>query len=451
MSTISINYKFKKTPISNIKESVAIKDKDFKFDPKNCEYFALKKMDLIEIDTLYIIAAIDYVDRKVKRILSETWRRELFIEIPVSSPSFWNNFNILSSLHNILNILTGDKWNIVFTKRNDIPHQQEMLQLDKNENFFILPYSDGLDSYALGCQLPERLHGLRQIRVTSWNSSLKNINKHTCSDGIRRVAIPVNIRAGNHPEDSYRTRPFKFFLTAALVARKVKSNTIYIAENGQGTFGPSLTLKGIESAYIGTHPIFTNELRKFIKLALNHEINFIHPYMWLTKAQAVGGAVRNGALWKNTKSCPLDNRNMKHSKPNVTHCGICSSCLLRRVSLFHAGCDNIEEYYYDNYSCSEILTNVDHKNAHKPNVNTYGMAFHAVESMERLANILENDHGISEIKHQAFLLETYLGEQRKHYEDKLCELIVTHKNEWRSFLDSLDKKSWLRSIAEALR
>lgn len=446
-----VRYRYRRSPSSSFEEGKAIKDSDFKFDLKRCEYFALKNMDEIEFDMLFVIAAVDYVDRIAKRKLSEGWERYFSIDIPVSNPSFWNTEKLKSSLENVLNLLTGDKWSFSFYSRVGLSGQQQMLPINKNEKFVILPYSDGLDSYALGCLLPEVIDGHRQIRVTSWNSALNGEDKNLCSDEFTRIAIPISTHIGKHPEESFRTRPFKFFLTAALVARKLGAGTIYIPENGQGTFGPSLVLKGGESAYLGTHPVFTNKLGIFIKTALGHDIKFDHPHMWRTKGQVVREMVDKGFSWKGTKSCPLDGRSLRHRRKGVIHCGICSSCILRRISLHAAGVKDEEEYYWDNTSNCDIKVNSDCQKFTHPSSHTYGMAFHAIESMERLANMLDSDIGIRAVKQQAFWLGAHLDQQDKFYEGGFRQLILAHKTEWQSFLKSLNKNSWLRSVAEGLR
>ena len=446
-----VRYRFKRSPTSQYEYGIAIKNKDFTFNLKRCEYFSLKNMDEQEFDIFYIISAVDYVDRIAIRKLSEGWEREFHIEVPVSSPSFWNNIKIKSSLSHVLNLLTGDKWMFSFCPRNGHSEHQKFLPINKDERYVIVPYSDGLDSYALGCLMPEVVNEHRQLRVTSWNSAINKGNKHICSPKIPRIAIPVSTSLGKRMEDSFRTRPFKFFLTAALVARKVGSDVIYIPENGQGTFGPSLVLKGVESAYLGTHPIFTNELREFIRIALDHDITFFHPNMWRTKGQVVSELIDKGFSWEGTKSCPLDGRSMRYKKRDVLHCGVCSSCILRRVALHYAGVANQEEYYYDNSTQCDIQINTEKNNVPLPSSSTYGMAFHAIESMERLANMLDNESGIRAVRQQAFWLGSHLEESNQFYEEALRQLITAHKKEWHCFLTSLSKKSWLRSVVEVLR
>ena len=162
--------------------------------------------------------------------------------------------------------------------------------------------------------------------------------------------------------------------------------------------------------------------------------------------------VKRGFPWKHTKSCPLDGRSMKHKEQGITHCGICSSCLLRRISLHEADiAKNEEAYYWDITSSDKLLVNTKHKLTPSPNPDIYGMAFHAIESMERMANLLKNRNGIRMVKQQAFFLAANLGQSSQYYEEKLVDLISKHKIEWDSYLESINKESWLYSVMRALR
>ena len=213
-SSFSVRYKYKRSHCSHMEDIEAVRNQEFNFNFKNCEFFTLESITDNERDCLYIIAAIDYIDRIARRKLSESWGREFSLEIPVSDPPFWNKKDVLFSIQDVLRFLTGDIWNIYFIKRTKTTGRDNMLPLsstDNDEEYIVLPYSDGLDSYALGRILSENNQNIKQIRVTSWNSAYKNENKFLCKDGNRRIAIPISTRVGNHAEESYRTRPFKIF------------------------------------------------------------------------------------------------------------------------------------------------------------------------------------------------------------------------------------------------
>ncbi|MFW1332163.1 hypothetical protein ACEV9E_26205, partial [Vibrio parahaemolyticus] len=69
------------------------------------------------------------------------------------------------TLHEALELLTGDQWDITFTKRKKPAAEpvQELFCLDSGVEA-VIPFSDGLDSRAVGALMAEE-YGSRLVRV----------------------------------------------------------------------------------------------------------------------------------------------------------------------------------------------------------------------------------------------------------------------------------------------
>jgi len=227
-----------------------------------------------------------------------------------------------------------------------------------------------------------------------------------------------------------------------------KSTDVFMPENGQGVLSPVLTPKGVEFEYYGSHPVFTYGLATFIKEAFGVTLSFQHPNIWKTKGTVLKEAIELGVEIPKSMSCALDSRQGFGKK---LHCGICTNCLLRRVSLHAAGItDHNDKYYYINLDGRSLEEMSAGKGVHRENKSHLDIAFHAVQSMERFAK-LATTKDTFEVKMHAYELseidfcaeeEALLG---------MNSLLKTHKYEWDSFLSGLSPKSWLRTKLREIR
>ena len=75
-----------------------------------------KKVDVYN-DSMIVTAAIEYGDRICKRS-TYGWARSINIRIPVHNPEKWNAHSVYNSLHEAVQLLTGDYWKIEFVSRS---------------------------------------------------------------------------------------------------------------------------------------------------------------------------------------------------------------------------------------------------------------------------------------------------------------------------------------------
>lgn len=420
----------------------------FEIDTEVLEHYTFHNLNEFDLDVLLILAAVEYADRRIRRCQGTQWSRTLSLDVAVSRPKHWNMESVRSSLSRTLNVLTGDCWSFKFHQRSiSLINDQKQLPLEPHGPFVILPYSDGMDSMLLGLTLPS---DIKQMRLTAPNRASGASKCFLCEDGYFRISIPIRtiFHTDDHPEPSFRSRSFKFLMICALAAWWSNSDIILIPENGQGIIGPVLTPKGLEYEYLGSHPFFTYELGLFVQEALGVTVRFAHPNIWKTKGTVLREAIYSGATIPKSMSCVMD---FRQGFGGEIHCGICSNCLLRRVSLHAASIsENQDRYYYSNLNRSSLGEMSCNTEVHKEHKSHLDIFFHAVQSMERFAKLESGDKSY-QIDRHAFELSEIKFCSEEEAASGMRALIATHNKEWESFVSSLSSNSWIRTKLKEIR
>src|SRR6267142_3598535 len=101
--------------------------RNVQFTTERLESYCIAKWEPVVYDALLVAAAVEFADRTLRRS-AMSWQRDFQMVIPVHEPDRWNDKVVLDSLHEVLNFLTGDKWQIEFSKRKkplSAPTQQQ--------------------------------------------------------------------------------------------------------------------------------------------------------------------------------------------------------------------------------------------------------------------------------------------------------------------------------------
>lgn len=109
-----------------------------------------------------------------------------------------------------------------------------------------------------------------------------------------------------------------------------------IYENGVGAINLPLTPAQIGvQATRSTHPLFLRMLTELLRLIFDCEFEITLPFSFSTKGEMCGNLNRSpwGLLATKTVSCD----GFPSRRLGGEHCGTCTSCILRRLSLFAGG------------------------------------------------------------------------------------------------------------------
>jgi hypothetical protein len=226
-------------------------------------------------DILFVARAIFAVDcRSRRRPVGEGWARTIEVTIPVRQMENWASKNTQGSLNAVLDVLTGDHWNVLFARETASAQCRE-LHLNLYSPDRICLFSDGLDSFA----------GLARQLVSSPADSIESVSSVFQSKSlntIRRAARSLQRRFDGRLHNTYarmqlkngaetgdathqRTRSFLLICTAVAVALAFEVPSVEIYENGiEALDFPFSRVLQPGQASRAMDPIFLSRLSGFV-------------------------------------------------------------------------------------------------------------------------------------------------------------------------------------------
>lgn len=409
----------------------------FSAEPLASYFFA--EWEPVIFDALLVAAAVEFCD-KTQRRPALGWGRDIALNLPVHDPAHWRSKAVHDSLHNALELLTGDRWQITFVnrKRDAASPQQGLFNLPTGA-LGVVPFSDGLDSRAIGALLAKE-HGDKIVRV--------RLGPKT-SDRPKEpfTAVPYKIRPleRRFVESSARSRGFKFAVLSGLAAYLAKADKVFVPESGQGALGPALVTVGQAYEDFRNHPRFTTKMSTFLKALLGRDISFEFPRLWYTKGETLAAyAASNGrsSEWRITRSCWQDNRQVSVDG-HRRQCGICAACMLRRMSLHAAGlAESNDTYIWENLAAPEFADGA----AQGFNKITRAQRHYAIAGalhLDHLASLRHAPHFDQSLDFHAFQLAEAIELPEKEIRSKIDRLLSQHEREWTEFMASLGSKSFI--------
>jgi hypothetical protein len=417
---------------------LCVLERDLSFDKKALERATYTKLEDIDTDLLVVIASIAYVDRLISRRRGTQWGRALSVSIPVYHAEAWER--VQQSLCTLLRSLTGDAWTLTFVareKRNEM-RQEFIGSLSPDfSGSTVIPYSGGLDSFAMLARIQHEEPNTRALLVNA-RGSVMNESLARPRD-VSVIGVPFEFKKLKRPEPSYRTRTFTYFSLAALAWRRNRGSRIVIGESGIGCLGPSLVPFGIEQPVRGSHPSFTDGLSQVLgSLWGGTPPPFSFPHLWQTKAMVLSELANAESMrgWKATRSCSR-NHKRQHSGAKGSHCGVCTGCLFRRVSLAAAGFASEDSTTY----FEDVMTRASLRKEATKGDREVGIC--AVIAMQELALLaLQLGRMTAEVSDLASALRLPIDTTRS----RLQTLIERHRDEWGQFVSKLPAKSWIHPV-----
>jgi len=308
-------------------------------------------------DLVDVAMAVYVADRLVPRRsagqdrFAPRWRRSLILELPVRCLSRWQQPEVGERLQECLEFLTEDDWSFTFVRREQQPRSSEtqgfLLPTGLEPPVQVALFSGGLDSLAgaeaslqdatLGTLI--LLGGVTNPRLNVVIETLVRDLHSVATRDLRTLLLPLNLRqAGsqyNSNERSQRSRGFLYGALGAVVAAMAEGAEVLFYENGIG----AINLR-YSPAQFGTHstratnPVALAHLSEFLESYLEHPLHFRLPNLFSTKAEMCSRLATSllRSSIERTVTCDGFPRREK-----AAQCGYCTSCLLRRQSLWAAG------------------------------------------------------------------------------------------------------------------
>jgi hypothetical protein len=415
---------------------VCVLGEDVSFDKGALERATYTPLEDIDTDLLVVIAAIAYVDRLISRRRGTQWGRILNVTLPVYFPELWEHVRV--SLATLLRMLTGDAWTLQFVQRKKRNEMTQEFLSSLSPDFAgstVIPYSGGLDSFAMLARLQHEAPAARVLLVNARRSS-RNEGLARPS-GVSVIGVPFEFQGLIRPEESYRTRTFTYFSLAALAWRRNSGRQILIGESGIGCLGPALVPFGIEQPVRGSHPSFTASLSEVLGALWGSPPSFWFPHLWQTKGMVLTDLAQAQTMlgWEATRSC---SRNFRRQHPGApgTHCGLCTGCLFRRVALNAASFPHeCQGAYFEDIITSSALSD-------QLTAGDRELAICAVIAIHELALLAGCEQSHAEMSD----LASSLVEPVESVAGKVQILIGHHRDEWEQFVARLPSDSWVHPI-----
>jgi 7-cyano-7-deazaguanine synthase in queuosine biosynthesis len=424
--------------------------RNVEFSTQRLETYCFTDWQPIVFDALLLAAAVEFADRTQRRA-AYRWDREIELRIPVHDPDRWNDGWVLKSLHDALDFLTGDRWQVSFTARSTPVNPLTQCHLELPQGLTaVIPFSDGLDSRAVAGLMSRELGDrLIRVRLGSKTSDARTLSRKRQPF----TSVPYRVRAGKQEfvESSARSRGFKFALISGLAAYLVKAGEIIVPESGQGALGPALVTVGQAYEDYRSHPLFTERIERFLAALLGHQVHFQFPQLWHTKAETLAKFVKDcgpDSGWSDTWSCWQQTRqvSVEHKK---RQCGICAACMLRRMSVHAAGLKESEKTYVWEDLGAESFSDGAAPGFDEKKI-TSKMRQYAIAGtlhLDHLATLLPSRTNLRTLDLTAFQLSKSLGLPEAEVRTKLTRLLTQHGHEWKDFVNSLGKNSFVAGWA----
>lgn len=427
--------------------------KHVEFSTASLESYFFAKWEPIAWDALLLAAAVEFADR-TKRRPAYTWRRHFELRVPVHSPRHWSSPKVGTPLRDALEFLTGDEWRFEFIGRRKDVERPDQIQLSLDPQVeAVIPFSNGLDSCAVAGLMERRMgNKLVRIRLGSGLHDGKALSRQRKAF----TRIPYDVSPGEKPfaESSARSRGFKFVLISGVAAFLSNAGKIIVPESGQGALGPSLVTVGQAGEDYRSHPLFTRRMETFLNALLGHTVTSEFPQIWNTKAETLRQFVDEckDSSWLQTRSCWQQNRQSSVDE-KWRHCGVCAACMLRRLSVHAAGLmEPNENYVWENLSARTFEAGAAsgfEKSRITPAMREYAIA--GALHLDHLAGMLESPANAPTLELAAYQLSESLGLPENQTRQKLDRLLQQHSREWKNFMSSLGKNSFISEWAQGAR
>jgi 7-cyano-7-deazaguanine synthase in queuosine biosynthesis len=428
--------------------------RDLTIDPERLGHYCLTDVEPVVDDLVLIAGAIAFTDRVVARRPSIAWRRNLHVSIPVHEPARWQDAALYRQLICALDYVTGDNWELSFKlRRNKTPIKQQALLPIPNGAAMVMPFSDGLDSFAVSRLITAQHPNVPLFLVTTGKHKNRAVDESNAGLGtmMSRVAIPFNLSSKHRKvrfcEASYRSRAFVFGVIAGVAAHHVGANSIYVAESGQGSLGPWLTPVGNEAPDVRMHPSFTARLSSLLNLIFGSTLSHIHSQLWQTKGETLKALTERGLSdgWWLTSSCARDQRYVFLNNKRI-QCGVCAGCLLRRESLFAANLSSeLDRYLWDDLQAPSLGQAVQERIT---TPNDERQALCAVHEMQGFGNMVSE---VGRIRTASEDLSPFVNQDSNTVEANLIRLIAAHASEWQMFRSMLGSQSFINQWLDVLQ
>lgn len=294
------------------------------------------------LDLYDVLVSICYHDFFTPRDENVNNKTKLNITVPVNNYMKFNKTK--DKFNQLVKYMTnGEEWNINFS-RVDEDKKIELGRLDLQEQKFdsICLLSGGLD--ALSGASNEINNKTLFVSTETNDTEILNSNciySKFLDNDLHEHVIIKKIGLSKDTHYAQRTRTLFFIANCLIYADYFNINTVKMYENGIMSLNPKFYFRRMVTKT--THPKTLYILNSIFK-ELDLKLRVINPYMYMTKTEVL---LKLPVEWKKsiniTKTCSKHHGipALSNRKKLENHCGLCTACLLRQISVLNS---NLEKY-----------------------------------------------------------------------------------------------------------
>jgi 7-cyano-7-deazaguanine synthase in queuosine biosynthesis len=309
-----------------------------------------------ERDLLRVAAAVLDLDRLSLRRPRNTknekrelhWRRAITAEIGVEDPARW--CAVSEYLHALLSFLTDDIWTFTFVQGERFREQCVLFAPGISADAEIALFSGGLDS-SVGLLARHRQKGGSVVTVSAVGNEVRRRAQDAALQAVRTLGVaiaPISIDhqlkdADGALEITQRSRGLFFLAIGAAVASQIGNRQFHVYETGVGCLNiPTSAAQIASQATRAMHPHTLAMFNDLVARVLDRPARVVAPFFFMTKGELCG-LIRDDlcSLAKNCSSCDEGDG---HKLDPMEHCGLCTSCMFRRVAIMAAGTSDPMRY-----------------------------------------------------------------------------------------------------------
>ncbi len=268
------------------------------------------------------------------------WRRVFDVEIAVENPSRWQA--VCDDLRALLTFLTDDSWSLAFVQAEQFHEQRILFPPGIDPKAEVALFSGGLDS-SVGLRARHVHRGGTFVAVSAVGNEVRRQAQHQVLRSLHNLGVPITpigidhqLQGDSKPEVTQRTRGLFFLAIGAAVGSQLGNPLFYVYETGVGCLNVPTSAAQVASQ--GTRAMHPNTLSMFnalVEKLLDRPSKAVVPFFFVTKGELC--ALVGSDLDVLAPLCSSCDEGDGHKRDPMLHCGLCTSCMFRRVAIAASG------------------------------------------------------------------------------------------------------------------
>ena len=320
---------------------------------RSVNYLPDRCLDLLEI-AAYVFAADRLTPRGSREAVEyQSWSRSLHFIVKIRDHEFWSQPTVCEALEAALRFGTGDQgYKFTFQAGHATPptnlFDREDFSMEHHGDLSIMLFSGGIDSLAGAVRRLEQtsehvclVSHLSQVGTIRTQRGLASALRENYRERVSPYQFKTHLQGVGRREETQRSRPFLYGSIAFALATTFGRDRFYIYENGVTSLNFARRDDLINArASRTTHPQTVGRLATLFSIIAESPFSIEMPFLWFTKSDVVEYLKDSGRgnLLPSSVSCSRT----YNSGPNATHCGECFQCLDRRIGVYGAVANNLD-------------------------------------------------------------------------------------------------------------